>query len=276
MRQALFLLFTSTLVAQTTYQSATWSSSTANNTVLSVPTTNYSTVSVFLAQTGTLIQGGTVAFEGSDTPDATVTNNWFNVPCAAPTTNTPSYLFTGGINQALQCNVAGTRQFRARLSNPIGGTGTVFISMNAAIATPPVIAITGALAAASKTWLSSAPGAGSQATVTFAAPGAGKTWVLDCLQGTMWIASGQTTAAATVTLTVSDGAAVTYFQKQVSWNAYVNTATTGAANQGLIYDQPLVCGLGIAVTTNQTLTVAWSASGTQLRQSVSAGAFLIQ
>lgn len=106
-----------------------WTSATAAGCpgagCLSLPTNNFAAALVTLNQTTTLTNGGTVTFEGSDTPDTSVTDNWFSVPCAAPTTNTSTYTFQANTNVGLLCNTVAWKRFRARLSNVIGGSGTV-------------------------------------------------------------------------------------------------------------------------------------------------------
>lgn len=194
-------------------------------------------------------------------------SKWFSVSIAPPTTN-------GASVQVIAAND------NSNPFTPVTPRVTSANNMNGSSSSTPGGGLAGngylITATPNKFWQSSSPGVASAATVTFSAPGAGKSWVLDCMQATAWIAAGQTTAATTVTLQVTDGGANTYFQKQVAWNAYANTATSGAASQGMIYDMQPICGLGIVAAQNASLTVAWSAGGTQVRESVSAGAYLVQ
>lgn len=126
-----------------TEQTAAWTSATAAGSTLTVATGGANTALVTLVQTST-ITNGTLAFEGSDTPDASVTDNWFSVPCAAPnTTSNPSgfYGLQASTNIALHCNVIAHQRFRVRLAGALFGTGkvTTGIQMSSlgALAFPP-------------------------------------------------------------------------------------------------------------------------------------------
>lgn len=128
---AALLLFPQTRVTpySTNINPIAWTSATAQNTALTVPTFSFNTALVALNQTSTIIAGN-VAFEGSETPDTSVTDNWYGVPCMAPTTAGTSYGLTASTKIAFQCNIAGYKRFRLRLSNVINGTGTVNGTLN--------------------------------------------------------------------------------------------------------------------------------------------------
>lgn len=104
-----------------------WTSATAGNTSFTQATAGYSSVTVAFNQT-TTITTGVASFEGSTTPDTSVTDLWYPISCLAPTTNGPTYSFQPSTNIAVQCNVVGYRRFRTRLSTPITGSGTVNLS----------------------------------------------------------------------------------------------------------------------------------------------------
>ena len=106
---------------------ASWTSSTTINTDLRTQTQGFNTALVTLAQ-GSTLTAGFVNFEASDTATAVSTDNWFGVPCAAPTTNIApqaGYGLTASTNVALHCNIVGFQRFRVRLGGTISGTGTV-------------------------------------------------------------------------------------------------------------------------------------------------------
>lgn len=115
----------------------TWTSSNISTDVLGVDTLGFNTATVTFVPSGTL-SAGTVTFEASDTSNATLTDNWFSLACAAPTTNSSTFTPVSGSNAAIQCNIVGFKRFRVRNSTPITGTGQYLINVQAANGyTPP-------------------------------------------------------------------------------------------------------------------------------------------
>lgn len=216
------------------------------------------------ARLSTVITGtGTATLTGQAT---TAESKWFSVAIAPPTTNGASIQVIGASDNSNPFTPVTPRVTSANnmgvsaASNPGGSlAGNGYL-----ITTAP-----------NKFWQSPAPSNGAQTIVTFTAPGAGKAWVLDCLAYSDYILQGATTAASTLTFQVLDGAGNQYVNKQISFNAVVNTGTS-AGNLGQIVDQPLQCGLGIVAATNQSLTVQFSAGATNTRESVAAGAYIVQ
>lgn len=126
--------------------SASWTSATALGCpgagCLQIPTQSFNAAAVTVSRAGT-VTGGYVTFEGSNTPDPTVTDLWFSVACAAPTTAGATYDFASTGTQGLGCNIIGAQRFRARLTGTIAGSGTINISVNlASLGTPaPAISV---------------------------------------------------------------------------------------------------------------------------------------
>jgi hypothetical protein len=124
------------------------------------------------------------------------------------------------------------------------------------------------------TWQSSNPGTSTQATTTFAAPGAGKSWVIDCLQYDVIAVQGTTVTASTIAFSIADGVPNTYFGRNVSIPAVASC--TSAANCGVGIDQPIVCGLGLVGVQNQAVTIKFASGIVNTQESVNVGAFIVQ
>jgi len=116
-----------------TETTAAWTSSTAQNTVLSVTlpagTGVLSEVTVTLNQ-GSTITGGVVSFLGSDTTGLT---NTYPVYCQQQALVVPAFASTyslqQSVNQEFICPVGGLEAFEIKLTTAITGSGTVNVGL---------------------------------------------------------------------------------------------------------------------------------------------------
>ena len=139
-RIALFLFAAAAAFAQvypinTQPATAAWTSATAGGAVgtgaaLLVPTQGFNGATVALNQ-GSTIAAGVVSFEVSNTPDATVTNNWYALQCTAIDTGTPASTYTlqASTKKAFVCPTGAWPRFEVRLSTAITGSATVNVSV---------------------------------------------------------------------------------------------------------------------------------------------------
>lgn len=110
--------------AQSSAQTAAWTSATGNNTAISATVANMSVVEASFNVTGGTITAGGIVFEASDDGGTT----WYAVYATAanaapPATPVTSFTLTGS-NQLWQVDVAGYTNFRIRLNPVITGAGT--------------------------------------------------------------------------------------------------------------------------------------------------------
>lgn len=118
--------------AEITNSATPWTSSTVVGTAaqLQAQTQGYTTALISLVQSsGTFAQGGSIIFEGSDTPNPSASENWFSVACAAPGTSGSTYTLQSNTNIGFRCNVVAYQRFRVRLLAAIAGTGSATVGL---------------------------------------------------------------------------------------------------------------------------------------------------
>lgn len=124
--------------SQSALQTGSWTSATALNTAVTVPTTNLNTVSIGIVTTSTFT-GGIVTFEVS--PDGT---NFFPISVARIDSYTVenTYTLIATTSRAWSTSVDGFTSFRVRLSTVIAGTGTATVLVIAQLfAIEPIVTI---------------------------------------------------------------------------------------------------------------------------------------